>query len=355
MASMGGLSKALVPLCLTLLWGCGGEDLSLPVDPGGPPSVDNSTIEADPTSIPAGTGSSTIRVTVRNAAGAAIEGAAVVLAVEGDGATLTQPSDPTASDGTATGTLRSTTPGEKVVSATVNGFYEVSGTATITVTAGPVASVRMEALEGEDQTAPVGSRVPVAPAVRVVDEQGAPAEGVRVTFAVIGGDGSVEGADRTTGADGVARVGSWTLGTSPGSNALEASAPSVAGSPVIFMAEATSLVGLIDRLGFVTQPHDAGTQERIRVRVALLDADGEVVPLSGIFIYLDLFPDGSDVPNNQLLRGEHFENTEDGIAEFEIRVEEEGRYRLEAQTDDLPELGPHGPEPYPRSELFSVD
>ena len=48
---MGGLSKALVPLCLTLLWGCGGEDLSLPVDPGGPPSADNSTIEADPKSI----------------------------------------------------------------------------------------------------------------------------------------------------------------------------------------------------------------------------------------------------------------------------------------------------------------
>jgi len=90
------------------------------------------------------------------------------------------------------------------------------------------------------------------------------------------------------------------------------------------------------------------------VTVALVDNSGNVVPLSGIFIYLDLFPDGSDVPDNQVLRGEHFENTDNGVAVFDIRIERKGTYRIRALTDDLPELGVHGPEPYLFSSKIEV-
>ena len=85
-----------------------------------------------------------------------------------------------------------------------------------------------------------------------------------------------------------------------------------------------------------------------------MDSLGNVVPLSEIFIYLGLFPEGSDTPVNDDLSGERFENTIGGIATFDLRVEREGRYRLRALTDDLPGHGPHGPEPFLFSRVFDV-
>jgi hypothetical protein len=219
---------------------------------GGGPSASRSTISAEPASIEPGTGNSTITVTVRDEDGDPVEGAAVTLRATGDGNTLTQPSRATGADGIATGTLQSAIPGEKVVSATVNGFVELSRTALVTVTSAPA--------------------------------------------------------------------------------------------------------GQVDRLVFVVPPRDVEVNERFSVEVALVDAAGDVVPLSGIFIYVDLFPEGKDVPTNKRMRGERFENTEDGIAVFDrLAVEKKGRYRLRALTDDLPELGPRGPEPYLFSNLFEVE
>jgi plastocyanin len=44
-----------------------------------------------------------------------------------------------------------------------------------------------------------------------------------------------------TGTNGIATIGSWTLGDSPGSNSLSASAAGLTGSPVTFTAMATAL------------------------------------------------------------------------------------------------------------------
>ena len=82
---------------------------------------------------------------------------------------------------------------------------------------------------------------------------------------------------------------------------------------MIFTAEGFSLVQEVDRLEFLVQPHDAKKKETISFRVALVDVDGNVVPLSGVFIYLDLFVEGSEVPNNQSVQGEHFDNTEEAL------------------------------------------
>jgi hypothetical protein len=302
--------------------------------------------------IAAGSGTSIITVTVLGDTGAPIPGASVVVQATGDGNTLTQPSGTTGPDGIARATLQSTEPGEKVVSATVNASLGLSRTASVMVTSGAVA--RMEAEAGDAQRAPVETPVAVQPAVRVVDQDGDPVAGLRVTFAVTGGGGSIEGADQTTNDNGVARVDSWTMGPSPATNTLEARA-GAEGSPVIFTAEGFSLVQQVDRLVYLVQPHDAKKKQIISFRVALVDVNGNVVPLSEVFIYLALFPEGSDVPNNLLLRGERFENTEAGVADFDVFIETEGSYRLEALTDDLPELGPHGPEPYLFSELFRVE
>jgi hypothetical protein len=59
---------------------------------------------------------------------------------------------------------------------------------------------------------------------------------------------------------------------------------------------------------------------------------------------------------NKRLLGNRFRATEDGVAVFDdLGVTKEGRYRLRVLSDQLPELGPHGPEPYLFSLPFDVE
>jgi hypothetical protein len=328
------------------------------------------------------TGTASIIVTVRDENGDPIQGATVALQSTGSGNTLIQPG-PTGPDGVATGTLSSTVPGVKVISAVLNGALEMSQTTEVTVT--PAGAARIELLAGNGQTAPAGQAVPAQPAVRITNALGEPVAGYEVTFVVLAGGGRVDNVTQRTDSEGIARV-SWVLGQAPGSNQLEARAGSLIGSPVIFAAQGISeddgegggaggggtggggtgggdsgggsgpSEADVDRLIFSVQPPAAVQEnETFTVRVALVDARGNIVPLSGIFVYLALFQEGDDTPTNTLLRGERFENTENGVAVFDVRVDDTGRFLLEAKTDDLPTLGPHGPEPYPRTNGFSVE
>lgn len=146
---------------------------------------------------------------------------------------------------------------------------------------------------------------------------------------------TVAGASQVTNGQGVARVGEWVLGVE-----LEASAEGVAGSPVGFGAVGTATGG-VDRMVFVAQPpDDVDARARFRVEVALADEDRDLVPLSGIVVYLGLFKDGNDVPTNALLLGDRFRETQGGVAVFD---------------DDLPEHGPQEPQPVLFSDQFEVD
>ena len=306
---------------------------------GSGPSASLSTVSASPTSIQAVTGTSTITVTVRDGNGSPVQGATVALAASGSGNTLTQPAGPTGADGIATGSLQSGVPGTKVVSATVNGSVQVSQTASVTVTLAPAS--RVELLEGDDQTAPAGTAVTVRPAVRVTNDLGQPVAGFVVTFVVTGGGGSVQGASQTTNSDGVARVGEWTLGPTPGANTLEARAGSLQGSPVVFSAEGTAAGGGL-RFEFTIQPADVDEDEPFTVEVTIKDAGGAVVPLDGIEIQLGLFREGRDNPNNNDMRGERNRSTVDGVARFPdlVVTREDENYRLRARSDALPDVPP---------------
>ncbi|MGH7508727.1 MAG: Ig-like domain-containing protein [Gemmatimonadales bacterium] len=348
-----------VTLATLAAFGCGNEDLVLPSGPAPgdeagdtSPSASRSTVSADPASIPAETGTSTIRVTVRDRAGAPLAGATVQLSASGSGNTVTQPAGPTGSDGVATGALQSTIPGTKDVTATVNGSTRIDQTAQVSVSLVPAS--RIELVEGDDQSAAPGTEVPVRPAVRVTDAQGQPVAGFEVTFLVTRGGGAVTGALQPTDVDGIARVESWTLG-SPGPNTLEARAGSLSGSPVVFEATARPGISEPHHFVFLVQPRSVEEDEPFSIEVALVDASGHIVPLSGIEIYLGLFPEGSDVPSNNFLLGDRFRDTERGVAAFTLRVTREGPYRFRALSDELPALGPHGPEPYLFSNPFNVD
>ncbi len=330
---------ALVPLFALLH--CGSGDLVLP--PGGAASASpsRSLVTADPATIEPGTGVANVTVVVRDSSDQPVEGLRVTLRATGSDIELQQPSGPTGADGMATGSLRSATPGTKIVSALVGDTLQLNHTAQITVSGNPGVVPTMAVLDGATQNAPAGVAVPVRPAVRVTDGQGNPVPGVEVTFGVTGGGGSVSGAVQTTDADGVARVGEWTLGPETGLNSLEARASAVQGSPVVFVAQGTASASAVDHFVFQIQPaHRLDKNQTFTMQVALADAAGNVVPLNGVVIYVDLFRAGHDHPSNNLALGDRFRETENGAAVFDLRVTEDERgYRFRALSDDLPQLG----------------
>jgi hypothetical protein len=83
---------------------------------------------------------------------------------------------------------------------------------------------------GDNQSAAAGTLLPVHPTVLVKDATGAPMPNVSVNFAVDSGGGSLATATATTGADGLAAAGGWTLGPAAGTNVLRATA---AGLPLL--------------------------------------------------------------------------------------------------------------------------
>ncbi len=113
-----------------------------------PGAVDagHSDLSAAPAAITASTGSSrsTITVTARDAFDNPVAGAAVTLSATGGGNALTQPAQPTGSDGETTGALSATAPGDHVVSATIGGTA-ITETATVTVTVGTPSASRSTA------------------------------------------------------------------------------------------------------------------------------------------------------------------------------------------------------------------
>jgi hypothetical protein len=339
---------------------CGGGDLTLP------PGADSTQLEIvqgdDQTGAPGVRLPDPLIVRIVDLAGNGIANRTVLWVIKAGGGVITPVTGMTDAEGFASAewTL-GPVPGANVLEAQVPDIGTATFTSMATSGGGPApppptpASIQL--VEGDGQVASVGTPVAVPPAVRVLDQEGSPIAGVPVTFVVTAGGGSVEGTDQVTGADGTARVGRWVLGAAPGPNTLEARSGSLAGSPVVFTAQGTAVEEpQVDHLEFrVEPPATIERNESFHVEVRLVDANGALVPLSEIFIYLGLFPEGSDTPSNDDLNGERFENTVDGIAKFDLRVEKKGRYRLRALTDDLPELGPNGPEPFLFSRVFEVN
>ena len=106
-------------------------------------------------------------------------------------------------------------------------------------TAPPDPATQIEALAGNAQHAVVGTSVGTPPSVLVRDAKNHAVAGVAVRFTITAGGGSIASEQATTGSDGVASVGSWTLGATPGVNTLAASSDGLTGSPVTFSALGT--------------------------------------------------------------------------------------------------------------------
>ena len=147
-------------------------------------------------------------------------------------------------------------------------------------------ATQMAIRDGNNQSAIVATAVAIKPSVTLKDQFNNPVAGAQVIFAVLSGGGSVTGGTDTTDAQGIAVVGSWTLGTLAGPNALRASSAGV--QPRTFAA--TGLAGAPVKLAFVTEPSRSLAGDTIEppVRVAIQDQFGNtVLPVTDV-IHLGL-------------------------------------------------------------------
>jgi adhesin/invasin len=105
------------------------------------------------------------------------------------------------------------------------------GAVTVTSAAFDIAAgapALIEKVAGDARTVVAGTVIDVAPSVRVLDAFGNTVSGVPVVFAPADeGSGSVSGGAVTTDANGIATVGTWTVGNEMGPSALVAAAGTV--------------------------------------------------------------------------------------------------------------------------------
>jgi hypothetical protein len=124
------------------------------------------------------------------------------------------------------------TVGEKILTFSAPGL--LSATSTLNLTAGPAGTILVH--QGDNQSAAPGAVVGTAPSVQVTDADENPVSGVAVTFEVTAGSGSITGPTQITDGAGIAAVGSWTLGSTVGTNTLTARADGLTGSAITFTA-----------------------------------------------------------------------------------------------------------------------
>ena len=124
--------------------------------------------------------------------------------------------------------------GEQRVEAVAVEAPEAARAVFVAVATDVPAEVRIAS--GQGQRAQVGARLPVRPAVQVLNARGAPVAGIHVAFATPAG--TVVGAETVTGPQGRAALDGWTLGTESGVQELVAAVAGegVKGNPAVFRA-----------------------------------------------------------------------------------------------------------------------
>ena len=272
---------------LGLLVSCGGET--------GPNVVPSAAAIAIMTAPPASAQSgvpfsAAPRVRLVDAEGVAVARAGVSITAAIDAGTLAGTSSATtAADGTAQfpGLGVTGAAGAHTISFTSSGL--TSAQHELVVTAGLPGEI--EALSVTTQSGLVGRAVAAPPSVKVTDGAGNPVAGMMVNFTVTAGGGTLTGASIMTSAEGVATLGSWTLGVSAGANAVRASVQSLASDGVTFEAFGTAVAPARVLLHEgATQTADRNAAVPIRPAVKAVDAEGHGV--AGVVVNFALVEGG---------------------------------------------------------------
>jgi len=178
-------------------------------------------------------------VKVTDGLGDPVANVSVSFSVVAGGGSASGTDQTTDASGVATvgGWMLGTAAGRNTLQAVSTGLGGSPVTFTATATAGPAVALTKN--DGDDQTGQRGTPVD-PPTVLVTDANGNGVPDITITFAVGSGGGSITDPVQTTGSDGLAAVGSWTLGAALGANTLKATSAGLSGSPVTFTATAVS-------------------------------------------------------------------------------------------------------------------
>jgi hypothetical protein len=165
-----------------------------------------------------------------------LAGARITFEVTSGGGRMAESSMVTDATGRATAqwTLGTTAGTNTVVARPASGR-----TVTFNVVGTPDVPVALAAVAPVAELAAVSAQVSGVPAVRVADRYDNPVPGVEVSFTVTQGGGTVSAQSQTTGADGVASAGAWTVGEQQGENVMTATAAALA--PVTFRTRAIAV------------------------------------------------------------------------------------------------------------------
>jgi adhesin/invasin len=272
------LYRALTFSALLVLAGCGGSDLVLPAD-GAPANI--TMVDGNNQTGPAGAElARPLIVKVVDSRGSPVQGQTVTfeLASDAAGATVTPGTTTTLADGTASAhwVLGGVSGTQSVVARVTGNGTPPNLDVTFEASVGPAAAAHIDVATGDDQTGPVGSRLPDPLVVLVTDQFGNPVAGVPVDWDARAG--SVDPASTTTADDGRAQA-RWTLGSSTGSATVTATSAGLDGSPVTFTGHAAP--GNADRLVRVSgnnQSAKAGSELPDPLVVRLTDNAGNGIP-----------------------------------------------------------------------------
>jgi hypothetical protein len=137
----------------------------------------------------------------------------------------------------------------------------------------------IQVVSGNNQQANAGTQVPPRPTVRALGPDAEPLSEVPIVFIVTAGDGSVTGQSQTTDGQGIARVGSWTLGIAPGLNRITATTPGL--EPLTFSATGVQAIAAsMVATSPVNIPGMAGNFVSSNPSVRVTDAGGK--PVAGL-------------------------------------------------------------------------
>lgn len=148
--------------------------------------------------------------------------------------------------------------------------------------------------DGDNQAAVVGSALTTTPSVVVRDSSGGAVAGASVTFTVVLGGGSITNPVAVTGTDGIARVGSWTLGQQAAGNTLTATTVGAANRVVTFTA--TGMAGTATQVvlsGGGNQTASVGAPVATPPSVVVLDQFNN--PVAGVGVTFTVMSGGGTV------------------------------------------------------------
>jgi len=202
-----------------------------------------------------------IQVTVRDGHGDPVSGVTVQLDATGAGNTLTQPADPTDKTGLATGSLSTTVPEVKIVTASIE-EGAVAATASVQFSAGPAAQlVFVQQPTASEVTGLIAPAVMVAVQDRFGNAATSWAAPLSLRLIAVSGVGTLTGATSANTTDGVAAFSSLSV-SAVGQYRLEASSGTLpAATSDVFTVRALGVIGTriehwVNDSGGVDRPQD---------------------------------------------------------------------------------------------------